>query len=269
MEFLYALVFVGLVIALCQDLKRQEVDDWLNLFLIISTFAFLIFNSILNWDSYFIFIGIVVFLIMFFIETLFYYSRIFGGGDAKLLLAIFGIFIGFSFSASLMNIGFFVLAFLFAGSLYGLIYEGYLIFSRFDKIKKYAKKNNFSKKFFYVFVFSALFSLLGFFNWAFFYFAGFLLFIYVVSFFARAIESELMVRNVFTKNLVEGDLLVEDVKVNGKVIKKDWEGLTDKDIKLLRKKKKVWVKYGIPYVPAFVIAFIVYYFRDFILNFIF
>ena len=54
--------------------------------------------------------------------------------------------------------------------------------------------------------------------------------------------------------------MVENVKVKGKTIKADWDGLTLENIKLLRNKKKVLVKDGLPFVPAFLIAFLVYSF---------
>ena len=65
--------------------------------------------------------------------------------------------------------------------------------------------------------------------------------------------------------------LAEDVKVGRKTIRADWEGISLENIKLLKKagKSKVRIKQGIPFVPAFLIAFILYYFRDYLIGFIF
>ncbi len=39
---------------------------------------------------------------------------------------------------------------------------------------------------------------------------------------------------------------------------KNWEGLSEKDLKLIRKKyrRKVMVKYGVPFTPSFLIGFL-------------
>ena len=60
--------------------------------------------------------------------------------------------------------------------------------------------------------------------------------------------------------LTEGDWIAEDVKVNGKIIcsPKDL-GISKEQIKKLKHHniKKVLVKEGIPFVPSFLIAFVV------------
>ena len=66
-----------------------------------------------------------------------------------------------------------------------------------------------------------------------------------------------MVKRVHPKYLTEGDWLFKDVKVGKKTIKKSWDGLTKKDIRLLKKKKFVMIRYGIPFSPSFLIAFII------------
>ena len=43
-----------------------------------------------------------------------------------------------------------------------------------------------------------------------------------------------------------------------KTIKAKWDGLSDADIKLLKKKKKfVLIRQGIPFVPVFLITFLI------------
>jgi len=72
----------------------------------------------------------------------------------------------------------------------------------------------------------------------------------------RAIEQSCMIKQVSPSKLAEGDWLLRDVKVaKGKTIKKTVHGLSLNDIKLLqRAKKKVWIKEGIPFTPAFLIS---------------
>lgn len=75
--------------------------------------------------------------------------------------------------------------------------------------------------------------------------------------YSKAIENSCMIQELFTRQLTEGDWLYERVKVGKKVIKPYWEGLSSEELALLRKyNKKVKIKTGIPFVPAFLIAFL-------------
>ena len=57
--------------------------------------------------------------------------------------------------------------------------------------------------------------------------------------------------------LTEGDWLAEDVRISKRTIKANFEGLSKKEISFLMKhKKSVKVKYGLPFVPVFLIAFL-------------
>lgn len=60
-----------------------------------------------------------------------------------------------------------------------------------------------------------------------------------------------------TNQVTIGDWLYEEVKIGKKNIKPYWEGLSEKEVELIRKSnKKVLIKQGIPFVPGFLIAFI-------------
>jgi hypothetical protein len=65
-----------------------------------------------------------------------------------------------------------------------------------------------------------------------------------------------MVRKIKTDKLTLGDWLYKDVKVGKKVVKATWDGLTEKDLKLLKKKKFVYIRYGVQFTPVFLISFI-------------
>ena len=62
--------------------------------------------------------------------------------------------------------------------------------------------------------------------------------------------------------LTIGDWLINNVKVriNGKIkiIKPNWEGLSEKELNFIQKnyKRKVLIRNGIPFVPAFLFAII-------------
>ncbi|MGC9309956.1 MAG: hypothetical protein ACP5D2_04660, partial [Candidatus Nanoarchaeia archaeon] len=87
--------------------------------------------------------------------------------------------------------------------------------------------------------------------------------------FAKSVE-KVMVRQLLASKLREGDWLVEDVKIGEDRIKKAWEGLSLDDIKQLKKaKKKVKIQEGIPFVPSFLIAFLIFeFFKEAIMEFL-
>ena len=78
--------------------------------------------------------------------------------------------------------------------------------------------------------------------------------------FTKALENVSMIKSVPVNKLREGDLLAEDVKLGNKIIKANWDGLSLGEIKLLEKKRKVKIKGGLQFAPAFFIAFIIYVF---------
>ena len=81
--FLFWLFFIGIVLASLQDLKRREVDNWLNLFLLVVSFSFVFFKAIFERDSSIVFQAGFALVVLFAIMNVFYYGRVFAGGDAK------------------------------------------------------------------------------------------------------------------------------------------------------------------------------------------
>ena len=74
---------------------------------------------------------------------------------------------------------------------------------------------------------------------------------------SKAIETTAMYKLIPTKNLREGDWLIQPVIKKQKIlIKPRTTGLTKQDIKILIKNKikKVLIKEGIPFVPAITLA---------------
>jgi len=259
-DFLFYVFFVGLVIALIQDIKRREVDDWLNLVLIFFGWAYISFKVLFDKNVELFFLATGIFILCFFLVVLFFQARVFGGGDAKLLLAMFSIFVVSNFVNSFFNVLFFVVLLMFSGAVYGLIYLVVLFLINFKKVKKEIVsgiKNVYVRILFFVAIF---FGLLFFVNYLFLLLALFTLlgvFLFVVG---KSMEKVIMIKEVKVSDLREGDLLSEDLKFGKRILKSDWNGLSDKDINFLKKhKKKVKIKDGLPFVPSFVIAFILYY----------
>ena len=100
---------------------------------------------------------------------------------------------------------------------------------------------------------------LGFLENLMFYF-GFLIFILPYFYlYAKSVEEVCMIRKIKTKYLTEGDWLYSDIIIEGKKIKSNWEGLSKRQLDLIQKKckKKILIKYGIPFTPSFLLGYIV------------
>lgn len=341
--FLFCLFLVGLIVACFQDLRRREVDNWINLFLLASGASFILFKSFFTEQGDFLFFiysifliilsilpfifylysekyykkikkfiknreifdyliillififlvmiifldfniwkisniflagglsffyqGLLVFYCLFILAHLFYYLRFFAGGDAKLLIALFPLFVSSSFFDSLKNIGVFLLFLLIAGSVYGILYSFYFYFKDFKKINIQINKEFKDKKLRYFVLLGIILFAFSYINLNFLFFS-ILTFLFVILFvFSKSIEKVSMIQKVESKNLREGDWLAESVFVEGKNISYNWEGLTKNQINLIKKNTKfVKLKEGIAFVPCFCIAFVLYFFKEEIIN---
>src|SRR3989344_7792681 len=184
----------------------------------------------------------------------------FAGGDAKLMFA-FGAILPLS-NNFLINLNIFILffiLFLFSGTLYGLSTSFYLIFTNFKKFKKeFSRQFKQNKNLLILALFLSLFFIiLGLSMPSLIYFGIIILIFPYLFLSAKAVDESCLVKKILTKELSEGDWLYKDVKIGNKIIKKSWDGLTEKDIKLLKIKKFILIKQGIPFSPVFLISFLV------------
>lgn len=264
-EIIFLLVLAGIWIffASVQDLRIREVPDWLSFSLIIFALSFRFFYCLFDAESFaFFYQGLIGLGIFFVIGNVLYYSHFFAGGDAKLMIALGTILpLSESFMVNLNIFAVFLILFLFAGAFYGLIYSFVLMFLNFGKFRiefgRLAKKN---KIFIYSIMFFGLgFMLVGFVIERMMFYLGVLIFILPYVFLlAKVVEKVCMIKKVNPKDLVEGDWLFKDVKIGNKIIKSKWDGLSKSEIALIRKsKKEILVKQGIPFVPVFLISFLV------------
>lgn len=261
--FLSVLALIWLVFASIGDLKKREIANWLNFSLIIFALGFRFFYSLFVQDGFlFFYQGLFGLGVFFILGNLFYYGRMFAGGDAKLMIAL-GPVLAFSsdwYINTKIFITFFFL-FLFVGAFYGIIWSLFLTFKNFKQFKKgFSKKFNKNKKSVYLFMFIGIGFLLFGFKEIVSFGVGILFFLFpFIYLYARAVDEGCMVKKIKTSKLTEGDWLNDDIKVGKKVVKANWEGVSKKDIELLRKKEYVWVREGIPFTPVFLFAFIILY----------
>ena len=266
----FLLAVIGLLIGSYTDFKTREVPDWFNYSLIfMGVFFHAIYSAVvLSWMPllYSLF-GLVIGLGIAFAM---YYLGQWGGGDAKMMMAL-GAIIGIEFSLNTFFVSFIVNV-LFLGVFYGLFYGIVLAFrnrkgfiSEFSRIY-HEKKNVFFRRI--LLAFGIALVLIG-------LFLPLLLKIYLIALvliifasyflfiFAKSVEKCCMLKNVNPSKLTEGDWIAKDVVVRGRRVcgPKDL-GVSLEQIEKLRKLHihKVLIKEGIPFVPSFLLAFVFTYF---------
>lgn len=261
---LLAIGLIYVIFAVIQDLKTREIANWLNFSLIIFAIGIRFFYSLFSNDFSLLYQGLIGLGIFFILGNLLYYSRMFAGGDAKLMIALGAILPVYSdFLSNAKIFIFFVFIFMFAGAIYGLTEGFYLSFKNWKNFKKeFSRQLKSKRKLVYllsslgilVFIFSfffldAIFLIFG---------VLFLIFPYLFIYF-KAVEEACMMKDIKTNLLTEGDWLCGDVKIGRKTIKATWEGVTKEDIKEIRKKyKTIRIKEGIPFSPVFLISFLIF-----------
>lgn len=270
MNFLFVLYLIGILFAVFQDFKRREIDDWLNLFLFFSGVSFLFFSGVIVFNhvvivefGFFVFVACMLSLIL-------YHSRFFSGGDAKLFFAITPLFFSIIFFDALSNVLIFIACLVLSGCVYSLIYSGVFFIRDFKYTRKVfllEVRKRYAKVFL---LFGIILLFFGIADTIFLFFGFFVLLFIFLMVFAKSLESVSMKKVLSTHNLREGDWLFYDLRVGGRTFKKNWEGLTEEDVSFLKRfNRRVVVKDGIPYAPAFFIALLLYLFSDYLLGIIF
>ncbi len=277
--FLLILALVWIVFASIQDLKKREVANWLSFSLIIFALGFRFFYCLFSQTTQgftFFYQGLIGLVIFFVIGNLFYYGRIFAGGDAKLMIAL-GTILPFSenFFVNLRIFVLFFFIFMFVGAFYSLTISIVLSLKNikswrrefFQQLKK-------KKKLICLFMFLGLILMaFGFVENLFFIFGIFIFILPYFYIYAKSIDEVCMVKEIKTNKLTEGDWLYKDLKVGKNVIKKSWDGLSKKDIREIKKRyNKIKIKQGIPFVPVFLFSFLIliliYFLKIELLNFL-
>ena len=199
-----------------------------------------------------------------------YRTKQWGGADAKLLMG-FGAAFGTAPWFSNLTLPFLLILFLniiIVGGLYGLTFAIVLYFKNRKKANPLLKKELIKKRrlrniilvmavtiliasiLIPILTIKALLVIL----------ALFLIAYYYITIFVKIVEKLTFIKQLPLEKVTEGDWLAKEVSHKNKVlISKNQPCLTIKDIKLMKKNKirKVWIKIGIPFVPAMLIATIV------------
>lgn len=259
--------FVALIFASIHDFKTREVPDWLSYSLIVAGFSTRIFHSLVFWDWWYLLYGLIGFGAMFVIGLIMYYTKQWGGGDAKLIMGLGIVFASSPFNGQNFLIVFWINILVF-GALYGIAWSAFLAFRNKKAFVKSFKKMLGEKK--RIRRFALVFGLLAVVSLFFIqvYYIRFVLCIAALFFigysylivFIKAVEDSSMYKWLPVSKLTEGDWVAKPVYVKKKLIcgPKDL-GLEKHQIEALKKArvKKVFVKEGIPFTPSFLIAAII------------
>lgn len=235
------LALIVLFVMSIQDLKVREVPDILNYGFIVAVLVIKLMYSIFLSDWSIILYSFYGFLAMFVFGWLIYFTGQFGGGDCKLLMGM-GAVIGFN-----VNLLYFLGLLLVIGGIYGVVYLTYLIIKNWSKV---------SFKFSYLYLSWFFIMLLGWFDFMFFLLGLVGLFSHIFFIISMMVEKKIMVKWYPVSKLTEGDWLAKSVFVDGCEIKGAIEGA---DLDLIKKNfSKVLVKEGIPFIPAFFLAYLLF-----------
>lgn len=264
-----ALIITGLVVLLIAsyvDMRILEVPDWLNYSAVAAGIGIHLIYSLQQWNYWPVLSSIIGFGIAFGLACLMFYTGQWGGGDAKLLMAM-GAIIGFQadkfgFGAS------FLINLVFIGGAWGFLYSIMMAlrnrktfwktFSSLRHQKKYAKLRVLT---ILVVVLLLISSFLLPFRVELITLAAVLYFLVHAVIFIKSVELSSMHKWITPDKATEGDWLLKGIKVGKIEILPTKLGLEKKQVALLQKlyaqKKidKILVKYGVPFAPAFLFAF--------------
>ncbi len=249
------------------DIKTLEVPDWLNYSLIAAGLAGNLIYSIYYSDISYILQSLLGLAASVVLGLAMFYTGQWGGGDSKMLFGI-GSLLGISYAFRIGAYVKFLANLLLFGAAYGILWVLVLSIRRRKKIikrlKRYMKKYYkiriaifFAIALFLILIMASNIYLKEFFAYALLIMYGMIyLIIYV-----KAVEDAAMIKEISPEKLTEGDWIAEDIFAGGKYIAgpKDL-GIKKSQIKdLIRLKEKgkinkIKVKYGMPFVPAFLIS---------------
>ena len=273
---LVIVTLIWLIFASLSDIKTSEVPNWLSFSLIAIGIFIILARLTQSTTLTSLFWPAISFLIALSIALLLYYTKQWGGGDAKLLMGlglVFAVYPDFllKFFSPNLDLPLFIIFLintLIAGVIYSLLFSFGLLIKHFKSFKpafKQLSKKTFKPRLIallialilvviwfispnQIILLTALFSILTFF------------FFYTLAF-AKAIEKSCMIERIKPSKLQEGDWILEDIKTDKLIYSKKSLGVSKEQIELIKKHniKDVLIKKGIPFVPSFLLGAILTY----------
>ena len=264
---------IGLIIAVYSDFKTTEIPDWLSYSLIITAISLRAFNSLAYNNLLYIKIAVINLIIFFIIGNIMFYSKQWGGGDVKLLMALSVIFATYpefllKFFSPILDINFPLIIFintLMVGCIYSMILTIYKSIKNrkefLKQFKTYLVKTSSLRKI--VLILSILLIILSiiitniYLKIIIFFSSLSILFLLYSWIYLKSVEKSCMYKVMKLNELREGDWITKDIYKNKNLILKiPRYGITKQEINLLKKYKinEVEIKQGIIFTPSFLIA---------------
>jgi Flp pilus assembly protein protease CpaA len=253
-----------LILTSITDLKTREVPDYLSYSLIFIIIAIELINSLITSNyQYFITAGIME-LIFIPLAFIMYYTKQWGGGDTKLIIGISLAIaqpLTFLTTSTLPIYLTFIINLLLAGSIYGLGFSIYLAIKHFKQFKEQLKNHKLGKIKYLVYAIT-----LAIVTYTFFVpdptlklltiALALLIFTFpYLTIFIKAVEKSCMILEVPANKVTEGDWVLEDIheaKYENKSL-----GVTKEQLEVIKHLKRSFkVKVGIPFIPSFLLAYL-------------
>jgi hypothetical protein len=284
-EILILIGAIGIIIGSITDFKKREVADWLNYSLIATGLGIRLLYAVIYGEWTQLLFGLAWVGIAFAFGSLMYYTGQWGGGDVKMIMGL-GALTGFLnpeifiTSADLLKYvlpawmmpGTFMIHFMINSFLLGAIYGiVMMVIQGLVHHKRFMEECVAMKQYFIWSLFgSGALVIIGYlFLWVsdqLVFVLQLLIWIIVVSPFVllatKVVERACMIRMMAIKDLTEGEWIVDDVVVDDKHIcgPKDLGIHKEAIVELIALEKEgkiseVKVKIGIPFVPAFFLAY--------------
>lgn len=263
---LLIITIVWLLIASIVDVKTREIPDWISYSLISLVILARVISSIQISSFQPILITLLGLAIGITLSLSLYHTKQWGGGDAKIFMALSSIFIiPPEYFTPLINMPFLAILLInivTVAVVYSSLYILFTIIKNKDKILNEMKNYKLKK----IKIISILLSIiliiasLKFSSNSLIIAAILILIFPYIIILTKITEKISMIKTIPISKLTEGDWLAENVYHNKKlIINKNHPEITLKDIEKLRKLKisSVKIKYGIPFAPTFLIAVII------------
>lgn len=261
-SFIFFAGLLGIIAATVQDLKTTEIPNWIGFALIASGISYRAFYSIENGSWNILLLGVAGVGVFTILSNIFYYGKMFAGGDAKLLIALGALIPGEGWTEVAYYASFFIIVLFGAGALYTLSYSSMLAFREWGEFSNEIRKQTASNRIAYILgiILCIIFASVGLIikSNAIFFASLLSLIIPFLYFYLKSVESACLIKWKSPENLIEGDWIVKSLRIGKREISPNVHGLSEEEIKLLIKRgKKVLVKEGIVFTPAFLIAWVV------------
>ncbi|MBS3147091.1 prepilin peptidase [Candidatus Woesearchaeota archaeon] len=270
---IFALIL--LVIAAYIDIKTREVPNLISYSLIAVALLLKLSESLILNNLKIIGYGLLGFGIFFILSLILYYTKQWGGGDAKLLMGIGAAFYTYPndlkniLNPDIQNIPFLltiIVNIFIIGSIYSIIWCFIILIKKKKTVNIISNSIRliFRSHLKYFWIFSLFFAISFFFidkSISLFLFIAivFSLFAAILIFIIKDVEIKYLIKEIPVQKLTEGDWTIGDIKINNRVIYKSKNtGISKSDIERLKnlKLKKVLIKEGIPFVPAITLGVI-------------